>query len=361
MSVKARLYGFVAVLVMCGLLMAVPGYVTSKVPAADYVRPKYKAHIASVKCNGTIEMDNIREIYLQTAVVPSVVWVSRGDYVEKGQVLVTIDQEQTKTMLATYGQRGIVNNSSSQTASSLPAEYEEIARRFGITPTQLEDALGNTETPILTEENEASDITIPTEIVAPMSGIVTDITLKNDQLSNIYRPAVTIGDAQNYIAVMQVRESDISLVKVGDTAHITGSGMGDRKYTGYVKRIDPVAKKQVSGTSVETMIEVEIAITDPDSLLKPGFSAKADIYTGDGKTVMMIPYECVRQDADNTEYVYVYQDQQVVRKNIKTGAELLQGVEVLEGLSLDDIVLYGQADYQSGGIVSLKRLVSLDD
>ncbi len=361
MNIKVRLIGLAAVLAMCGVVASVPGYVAAKVPSADYVRPKYQTHIASVKCSGTIEMNNIREVYLQTAVVPSMVWVSRGDFVEKGQVIATIDRQQTQSMVATYGQRGITDTGSSASSASLPAEYEEIAKRFGLTPAQLEGAMGGySESP--QPMPEAADITIPTEIVAPISGIVTDITLKNDVLSNIYRPLVTIGDSQNYIAVMLVREADISMVKVGDLARITGSGMGKREYEGYVKRIDPVAKKQLSGTSAETMIEVEIAITNPDRLLKAGFSARADIYTGDSQTVMMIPYECIKQDSANIEYVYVYQNEKVYRRNITTGAELLEGAEVLEGLTPQDIVLYGnQIDYAASGTVSLKRLVSTDD
>ncbi len=360
MSVKARLAGLTAVLVMCGILVSVPGYVAAKVPSADYMRPKYQVHVASVQCSGNIEMNNVREIYLQTAVVPSVVWVSRGDYVEKGQVLATIDREQTQSMVATYGQKGITGASGEETAAGLPAEYEEIAKRFGISASQLEGAMSDyseTSQPA----GESAEIFIPTEIIAPISGIVTDITIKNDMLSNIYRPAITIGDMQNYAAMMLVREADISRVKLGDRAQITGSGMGDRQYEGYIRRIDPVAKKQVSGTGVETVIEVEIAITNPDEWLKPGFSARADIYTGSSETVMIIPYECIWQDSSNTEYVYVYQGKKTVRKNIVTGAELLEGAEVISGLTPQDIVLYGESDYQTGGMVSLKRLVNLDD
>ena len=54
----------------------------------------------------------------------------------------------------------------------------------------------------------------------------------------------------------------------------------------------------------------------------------------------MVPFESVRQDKDNVEYVYVYQNGRAVRQDIETGEETSDGVEVLSGLTGGEIVLF---------------------
>ena len=54
---------------------------------------------------------------------------------------------------------------------------------------------------------------------------------------------------------------------------------------------------------------------------------------------MILPYESVGQDdVDNSEYVMVAGKYRLEKRPITTGRETLEGVEILSGLSLEDLV-----------------------
>ena len=156
--------------------------------------------------------------------------------------------------------------------------------------------------------------------------------------------------------MVTVGESYISDVKVGDPAVITGTGFPGREYTGHVRKIAPVARKLTGGTAQETVVDVEIAIDDPDNDLKAGFTARAEIVTDTRRTMLTVPYEAVRQDENNVEYVYLAEGSRAVRRDIQTGVELLEGVEVTEGLGPADVLLAdASAAGKEGALVTLQR------
>ena len=103
------------------------------------------------------------------------------------------------------------------------------------------------------------------------------------------------------------------------------------------------------------MVDLEIAIDDPDDALKTGFTARAEITTGKQKEMLVVPYEAVLQDTDNVEYVYLVKGSRAVRRDIETGMELLEGVEVREGLTESDVILKNAADGLAGDRIQLKR------
>lgn len=102
---------------------------------------------------------------------------------------------------------------------------------------------------------------------------------------------------------------------------------------------------------------MEIAIDDPDNDLKAGFTARAEIVTDTRRTMLTVPYEAVRQDENNVEFtVYLAEGSRAVRRNIQTGVELLEGVEVTEGLGPADVLLAdASAAGKEGALVNLQR------
>ena len=135
-----------------------------------------------------------------------------------------------------------------------------------------------------------------------------------------------------------VSESKISSVKEGQKAEITGDGFENKSYTAYVASIGKTAKKVVVGSSKVVVVDVVLEIENPDNALKSGFTAKVKLFTDDASNVAVVPYSSVLQD-NSGEYVYVYKDGKAIRKNIKTGRELLSGYEVVSGVGAGDTVI----------------------
>lgn len=152
-----------------------------------------------------------------------------------------------------------------------------------------------------------------------------------------------------------VSEKDISSVKLGQSAEITGEAFSDCVYTGEVTKISDAASKIQVGNSLKTMVEVEILIINPDERLKPGFTAKVKINTSEPKEMTIIPYDAVNQD-NTGEYVYVLEDGTAVKKYIITGTELSSGVEVLSGINDNDTIITVDKEVKEGNTVRLNDL-----
>ena len=362
MGVSPLIFKRIAALLLAagsfGAAAAAPLVVLRAVPTVACITPRETLYEKRINATGTIEAQNVREVYLDTPVIAQAVNVSVGDYVRQDQVLAVIDADTTKSVLeqsipASSLVSGMAAGAISQETADLAGLYSALqssAFGTGLDLGSLQEVYGG----VPVEQNPY--LYVPETITAPMDGVVTEVGIKSGVLSRTAKPVVTISDTGSFAAMVTVGESYISDVKVGDPAVITGTGFPGREYTGHVRKIAPVARKLTGGTAQETVVDVEIAIDDPDNDLKAGFTARAEIVTDTRRTMLTVPYEAVRQDENNVEYVYLAEGSRAVRRNIQTGVELLEGVEVTEGLGPADVLLAdASAAGKEGALVNLQR------
>jgi multidrug efflux pump subunit AcrA (membrane-fusion protein) len=181
---------------------------------------------------------------------------------------------------------------------------------------------------------------LPDEIVSSAQGTITDINLVEGVLSDYQNAVVTISKSEDLQAKISVNESNISKIKKGQKVILTGTGFSGSEYAGTVSKIYPTARKKQSGTTQETVVDVLVNIKNVNESIKSGFSVKAKIETQGDKKVNIIPYDSVSQDESGTEFVYVYARGKVQKRVIKTGLELSEGVEVTEGITPNDLLVY---------------------
>lgn len=359
-----KVFFFVIIALMAAGLYMAPGMVQSTIPSVYYITPNQKTYENIINCTGTVQSETVREVYLQSMIVPSEVLVSVGDFVNEGDMLVRVDTAMTEKM--SVSALGVLANLSGNipgmgiNASGI--DWASIASGYGLSAvisgagvdygsiqSLLEDAGGM-------NRQATSGVIVggetPTEILAPMSGVITELDIRPETPAASGKAVVTIADNTHYKVVVSVGESDIAKVQVGDYAKIRGVGFGGSIYYGFVTKIYPYAKKNLSGS--ETVVDVEIGIENPDKRLKPGFSAKAEIAGGSLYDLITVPYEAVRQDENNNEYVYLYEDGKLKKQVIMTGQELTSEVEVLEGLDENSIVVYNP-----GGLVKEGAMINI--
>jgi RND family efflux transporter MFP subunit len=96
-------------------------------------------------------------------------------------------------------------------------------------------------------------------------------------------PIVSILDINSLIAVIHVIERDYPKVQTGMEAEITTDAFPGRIFTGRIARIAP----QLMVTSRQARVEIEIS--NPDYLLKPGMYIRAKIVFGTHEDASVIP------------------------------------------------------------------------
>ncbi len=146
-----------------------------------------------------------------------------------------------------------------------------------------------------------------------------------------------------------VPEQDISKVKIGQSAEITGDAFPDKVYQGTVDKISDVAMKIQSG---KTAVEVSVGIDSPDEILKHGYTASVKLHTSEPSLMNVIPYEAVEQD-DNGEYVYYLKNGRAYKRYVETGRELSGGIELKTAFSDDEKIITVDRSAENGSAVKL--------
>jgi multidrug efflux pump subunit AcrA (membrane-fusion protein) len=154
-----------------------------------------------------------------------------------------------------------------------------------------------------------------------------------------------------WYAAVYVSERDIRKVQPGQTAALSGSAFDDGIYTATVDLTADTAHTITVGLITETVVDLRLKLDNPDGNLRSGYTTNAEIAVSPEKRALTVPYDAVLQD-DGGEYVYVLEMSSafaesrmgvIRRRDISTGKELPEAVEVLAGLTeADSVVIPGE-------------------
>ena len=132
-----------------------------------------------------------------------------------------------------------------------------------------------------------------------------------------------------YEVKVDVPETDVSKLSVGDSAEITLDAFGsDTQFSGKIISIDPAS------TEIQDVVyyRVRIALDQSDKDARPGMTANVTIVTERRSGALFIPFRAVR--SNGSRYVRVLENGLVREVPITLGMRADEGkVEVLEGLS----------------------------
>jgi multidrug efflux system membrane fusion protein len=125
----------------------------------------------------------------------------------------------------------------------------------------------------------------------------------------------------------EVDEEDIPLVKVGQKVVITADAFPDQTFNAAIQSITPM------GDAVSRSYRVRIGLSDEIPLMS-GMTAEANIIVHEDQDALLLPASAVK---DNK--VWLVKDGKAVLNDVKIGAKNTNTVEIVSGLSRDDLVL----------------------
>lgn len=137
-------------------------------------------------------------------------------------------------------------------------------------------------------------------ISAPMDGIVTRRNIEEGEnvmvgtMNNAGTVLLTIADMSSIQAEVEVDETDIPSVRVGQPATVTIDAVPDRTFAGHVTDIgnSPIqTTTQTTGQTQATNFKVTVAIDDPVPDVRPGFTCTAAITTATRAAAVAVPIQ----------------------------------------------------------------------
>lgn len=152
----------------------------------------------------------------------------------------------------------------------------------------------------------------------------------------------TIPDLRVMQVQVQVHEADINKLKEEQPATITMDTYPGLTLRGRITKIAAIASEQnwrrwddVKKFTVDITLD-----TNEDLNLKPGISAKAEIFVEEKADVLAVPLQCVFiEEGSHYSYVLAAEDDKPRRTEVKVGISNDSHIEMLEGLSEGDRVL----------------------
>lgn len=314
-------------------------------------------HIENIMTAKTYADKNVYVIPMMTGKVEKIN-VSVGDRVNKNDVLFVMNKEdidkQSKQALAAYetAKAGYeVNLSQIENAKKSFERIEKLYEEGAVPETQyeqaklaasdaaLEAAKKGVEQAKVAYEN-VSSAAKNAQVKAPISGVISDISIVEGEYASPNKPPVTIVDADSITIELGVPGNMINKIKQGDivTSEISAA---DYKEESVVDSISTSADPMTNLYTVNIILENNGAI-------KPGMFAKIYLNTDKIDNALAVKTEAVIE-RDNKKYVFIAKGDIAVQKEVITGLDTGTFIEIKEGLTAGDAVIIKGQEYLNDG------------
>lgn len=336
---------------------------------------------SKVSANGRIDAKT--KVDLSANVMGQIVnlAVREGDVVKKDDFLLQIDQKQLAASAegAAASLQALFSDRDATRANAVDAlhNYQRAKKNYDehIIPladlerakTQLDAAQANVNAIERRIDQSranlaaARDTLSKTTMRAPMAGIVTALPVHEGEvavigtMNNPGTKLLTIADMTIVEAVMEVDETDVPTVKVGQRATVTIDAYPNKTFSGLVTEVgsSPIARSALSagsGSTAAVNFEVKIGIENPPPGIRPGFSASADIVTGTRTKAVTIPMQAlvVREKPhsgpgkpQDEEGVFLFDAGKAKFAPVKTGLAGDSSIEIVTGLKSGQQIITG--------------------
>lgn len=353
--------------------------------------------VETVSANGKIQPE--KEVKISSDVPGEIIslYVKEGDVVEQGNPLLEINPE---LLVANVDRMEASVNSSKANLSNAKARLAQSKARLiqaelaynrnmklnkdgAISQAEFDQSTSNfevakAEVDAAQESVKASEFSVRssqaslkeskenlsrTKIFAPINGTVYSLNVEQgEKVVGTAQMAGTemlrIANLNNMEVNVEVSESDIVRVSLGDSASIDVDAYIDRTFDGIVTEISNSANDQLGATEQVTTFDVRIKLlpssykdlleNKPESFspFRPGMSASVEIKTNRVDNVLAVPIQSVTLRPDTfkrgttlasydrekmLECVFIKEEGKAKKVNVKTGIQDENYIQIIDG------------------------------
>ena len=359
--------------------------------------------VATVTASGNVRARRKVDISSDVSARVTELLIEEGQDVSEGQILLRLDPTRFQAILNRNQATLLQSRAQVAQAQANFARAQREARRLAelrdrdsllVSRQDLENALTDEEVQRSLLESseygvrqaqaaveEAEEELAKTIIRAPISGRVTRLNVEEGEtvivgtMNNPGSLVLTVSDLSVMEVVLEVDETDMPEISLGDSATVDLDAFPNRKFHGIVSEIGNSAIRSPSaaaGTGATPTIDFEVVVTlqeDSAVALRPDLSATADLITATRTDQISIPIialtvreldpdsaeaagfvfdEAAAGDDDDSaagkvevEGVYVVADGRVAFRPVKVGIAGQEYFEVVSGVAEGDVVASG--------------------
>ena len=247
-----------------------------------------------------------------------------GDRVDKGQLIIHLEDKEFENNIAIDAKE--LNFEIAQQEQN---KQKELYEKGGVTLLEMR----NTEVKVTNARLEVENARLnlaKRDIRAPFDGVIVNLPHYTERVKiEQGKPMVGIMDYSRMYMDINLPESAINHVKANQQAYITHYTLPDDTLQGVVSELSPAI-------SAETRtFKGKLLIQNAQLTIRPGMFVKADIVVDKADSSIIIPKEVVVSNRQR-KYVFIVEKNTAIIRDIKTGLEDENNIEVIEGLQIND-------------------------
>jgi Cu(I)/Ag(I) efflux system membrane fusion protein len=172
-------------------------------------------------------------------------------------------------------------------------------------------------------------------LVSPISGIVTELGVREGAMVQAGTPAFTLTDLSSVWLTVEVPEAQAAALKLGQDVSATVQSIPGKSFSGRIDFVYPELNTQTR------TVKARLALANPGLALRPGMFAEVSLASASRK-VLTVPTEAVIQTGTRI-VVIVFEGERFRAATVQTGAERGGRTEVIKGLKEGEkVVASGQ-------------------
>ncbi len=261
----------------------------------------------TVSANGTINPVSLVNVGTQVSGTVKKLYVDFNSKVEKGQVLLELDD----ALLAAQQKQSLANvqsaNASLELTTANEARMRSLFAQEYVSRQELDTAVqarkaaeAQLQLAHATVEKDRANLAYSV-IRSPVSGVVVDRSVDIGQTVAASLQTPTLFKIAQDLSKMQIHanfaEADIGSIRVGQAVRFTVDAFAGRNFQGEVMqiRLNPTTQQNV------VTYDVVVNVDNPEQILLPGMTAYVSIAVAERKGVLLVPNAALRFKPANAD------------------------------------------------------------
>ena len=302
----------------------------------SYMKVEQTDEIGTINLNGYVKANNPIGIFVDKKLKVKEVFIKNGDFVEKGQILMTFDDDETNKLNRSI-EKERINLQKIQRDLNTTRELYKLGGASKDEVRNLEDSARITQLNI-DEYVEVLSKTA-TEVRSPVDGVVSNLKAQENYLVDTDSSLLEIIDADDLRIIVEIPEYNTQTVKLGQSIKVRQDISDDDKvYDGEITKISRLST--TSSMTGENVLEADVKTNETIPNLVPGFKIKAVLQLKSDVKNIIIP-KIALQNEEGKYFVYTLDEKNTIKKKIITIKNIVgDNIIVLSGLNPgEEIVL----------------------
>ncbi len=354
--IHSYVFIFLLMLSACGESETTTGVVVPRPVKYDMVRQSNGSNTQNF--SGIAQSNKVSQLSFRVAGTVNKVNVEIGDRIRKGQLIASMDPtdyqvsydqalaqlRQSETQLVSAETQLITSKSSYQRIerlyenNSVPlSEYEQARSSYETAQAQFVSAkaqINASNQQVKAAKNQLDY----TRIIAPFSGVISDIRIEENELVNAGSPIAVLNAEGKTEVLVGLPEAFITKLKVNAKASVRFTAIPRKSFTCTVKEVG-------FNSNNSTTYPVIVSIDNITDEIRPGMAAEVSFSfkapSRNDQSYAIVPVNAVAQTPEGT---FVFQLEKndthyiVKKNNVEIGELLAEGFELKSGLKVGDTI-----------------------